>query len=128
LPGLWDEGVQDWEELETTNLEGYKITSHAIIPIAETRMSPRRGLKMFERSYQAGLITRRLFEETRELAGPKHIPNAALYLATDDPRILTDRLSALRGDDLPCIHGMWTADELRKRALTLASQLSRARG
>jgi len=121
-------------------LEGYGITCNAIIPIAETRMSPRRGGDMWDRLYRAGLITRQICEESSDPPGPEHIPAVILYLATDEAANINGQvIGASRGrvalyswpTEINGIYkdGVWTLDELVKLIpSTLARNLQTARG
>ncbi len=121
-------------------LEGYGITCNAIVPIADTRMSPRRGRAMYERLYQAGLMTRQLYEESCDPPGPEHILPIVLYLATDEAANINGQIfGASRGrvalyswpTESKGLYkeGVWTLDELVKRIpTTLAQGLQMARG
>ena len=110
-------------------LEGYGITCNAVVPIAETRMSPRRGREMWEKLYRAGLINRQIFEESCDPPGPEHIPAIILYLATDEAANINGQiLGASRGrvalyswpTEVKGIYkeGVWTLEELAHRLPT----------
>ncbi len=120
--------------------EGYGITCNSIIPIADTRMSPRRGGEIWERSYKAGLITRQIYEESSDPPGPEHIPAIVLYLATDEAAIINGQvIGASRGrvalyswpTEVKGLYkeGVWTMEELIKfMPTTLIQGLQTARG
>jgi hypothetical protein len=103
-------------------------------------MSPRRGQELWKRYYQAGLITRQLFEESCDPAGPEHITSIVLYLATDEAAYINGQIfGASRGrvalyswpTEIKGLHkdGVWTLNELRKlMPSTLAQTLPKARG
>ncbi|OGO39804.1 MAG: hypothetical protein A2147_00015, partial [Chloroflexi bacterium RBG_16_57_8] len=79
-------------------LEGYDITCNAIVPIADTRMSPKRGRETWERLFRAGLITRQICEESSNPPTPEHIPGIVLYLAADESANVNGQvLGASRG-------------------------------
>jgi NAD(P)-dependent dehydrogenase (short-subunit alcohol dehydrogenase family) len=121
-------------------LEGYGITCNAIVPIAETRMSPRRGRANWERLYQAGLITRQIFEESCDPPGPEHVPGIVLYLATDAAANINGQvLGASRGrvalyswpTEVKGLYkdGVWTLEELaRLLPGSLARDMRKAAG
>jgi NAD(P)-dependent dehydrogenase (short-subunit alcohol dehydrogenase family) len=121
-------------------LEGYGITCNAIIPIAETRMSPRRGAEMWKRLYDAGLITRQVYEESCDPPGTEHIPAAVLYLASDEAAGINGQvIGASRGrvalysrpTEIRGIYkdGVWTLDELTEvMPSTIAREMPKARG
>lgn len=121
-------------------VEGYGITCNALVPIAETRMSPRRGRANWERLYQAGLITRQIFEESSDPPGPEHVPAVVLYLATDEAAKINGQIiGASRGrvalyswsTEIKGLYkdGVWTLEELVERIpMTLAQDLQKARG
>jgi NAD(P)-dependent dehydrogenase (short-subunit alcohol dehydrogenase family) len=121
-------------------VEGYAITCNAIVPIAETRMSPRRGRAHWERLYKAGLITRQIFEESCDPPGPEHIPGIVLYLATDAAAGINGQvLGASRGrvaiyswpTETKGLYkqGVWTMEELAALVpSSLAAEVKRAAG
>jgi NAD(P)-dependent dehydrogenase (short-subunit alcohol dehydrogenase family) len=121
-------------------LEGYEITCNALVPIAETRMSPRRGRANWERLYQAGLINRQIYEESSDPPGSEHIAALVLYLATDEAANINGQiLGASRGrvalyswpTEVKGLYkeGVWTLEELVQRIpTTLAQELKKARG
>ncbi len=112
------------------SLEGYHITCNALIPIAETRMSPRSGgTAGWEKMYQAGLIPRQLFEESVDPPPPSHIPAAVMYLASDAGAHLNGQIiGASRGrvalysqpSEFKGLYkdGVWTLEELANRLPT----------
>ena len=120
--------------------DDYKITCNAIIPIADTRMSPRRGGEIWERFYKAGLITRQIFEESADPPGPEHIPAVILYLAMDEAANINGQvIGASRGrvalyswpTEIKGLYkeGVWTVEELIKLMPgTLIQELQSARG
>ncbi|MEE8414433.1 MAG: SDR family NAD(P)-dependent oxidoreductase [Dehalococcoidales bacterium] len=120
--------------------EGYGITCNSIIPIADTRMSPRRGGEIWERFYKAGLITRQIYEESSDPPGPEHIPAVVLYLATDEAAKVNGQvIGASRGrvalyswpTEVKGLYkeGVWTLEELMKSMpATLLQGLQTARG
>lgn len=120
--------------------EGYGITCNSIIPIADTRMSPRRGGEIWERFYQAGLITRQIYEESSDPPGPEHIPAVVLYLATDEAANINGQvIGASRGrvalyswpTEIKGLYkdGIWTPEELMELIpTTLIQGLQTKRG
>lgn len=125
---------------QTMAIGGYGITCNAIIPIADTRMSPRRGREGWERLYKAGLINRQIYEESCDPPGPEHIPAIVLYLSTDEAANFNGQvLGASRGrvalyswpTEIKGLYknGVWTLEELLERIpRTLALDLRTARG
>ena len=121
-------------------LDGYAITCNAVVPIADTRMSPRRGRANWERLFQAGLINRQIYEESSDPPGPEHVPALVLYLATDQAANINGQvLGASRGrvaiyswpTEIKGLYkdGVWTLEELMERMpMTLAQDLKKARG
>ncbi len=121
-------------------LEGYEITCNAIVPIAETRMSPRAGGEFFKRLYQEGLINQQLCEESCDPPGPEHIPPVVLYLATDEAVNINGQvIGASRGrvalysypSEIKGLYkdGLWTLEELVDRVpATFAQGLQRMKG
>ena len=114
-------------------LEGYQITCNSIVPLAETRMSPRRGRENYERLFQAGLIGRQIYEESCNPPGPEHIPAVVLYLATDEATNINGQvIGASRGrvalyswpTEIKGLYkdGVWTLDELVQRIPTTLAQ------
>jgi NAD(P)-dependent dehydrogenase (short-subunit alcohol dehydrogenase family) len=118
--------------------EGRHITCNALVPIAETRMSPRRG--NWKQLYDLGLITKQIYEESSDPPPPEHIPAAVMYLATDDAASINGQvIGASRGrvalyswpTEVAGIYkdGVWTLEELVKLVPgTLTRQMKRARG
>jgi NAD(P)-dependent dehydrogenase (short-subunit alcohol dehydrogenase family) len=99
------------------------ITCNSIIPIADTRMSPKRGAAGHTRQYEAGLLTEQIFRESVDPPAPEHIPAAVLYLATDEASYITGQvIGASRGrvavysrpTELKGLYkdGVWTLEEL----------------
>jgi len=125
---------------QIVELEGYGVTCNAIVPIAETRMSPRGGGEVWQRLYRAGLITRQICEDSSDPAGPEHIPAIVLYLATDQAANVNGQVfGASRGrvalyswpkeKNGLYKEGVWTLDELlRLIPTTLARDFEKARG
>ena len=125
---------------QVLEFEGYAITCNAIIPIADTRMTPRRGGDMWLKWYQAGLITRQVYEESTDPPGPEHVPAVVLYLATDEAASITGQvIGASRGrvalyswpTEIRGLYkdGVWTLEELVERMpSSLVQGLQRARG
>ena len=121
-------------------LDGYAITCNAVVPIADTRMSPRRGRANWERLFQAGLINRQIYEESSDPPGPEHVPALVLYLATDQAANINGQvLGASRGrvaiyswpTEIKGLYkdGVWTLEELMERMpMTLSQDLKKARG
>ncbi len=121
-------------------LEGYGITCNAIIPVAETRMSPRRGGDIWKRLYDAGLITKQICDESSDPPGPEHVVAAVLYLATDESSNINGQvIGASRGrvalyswpTEINGLYkdGVWTPEELIKLfPATLARNLQKRRG
>lgn len=125
---------------QTMALEGYGVTCNAIVPIADTRMTPRRGREMWTRLFQAGLINRQIYLESCDPPGPEHIPGIVLYLATDDAADINGQvLGASRGrvalyswpTEVKGIYkkGIWTLEELSEIVpATLSQDMRTARG
>ena len=121
-------------------LEGYQITCNSLVPIAETRMSPRRGSEGYKRLFQAGLMGRQVYEESCDPSGPEHIPAIVLYLATDEAVDINGQvIGASRGrvalysrpTEIRGLYkdGVWTLDELVQRIpATLAQGLPKVIG
>ncbi|OGO36501.1 MAG: hypothetical protein A2147_02885 [Chloroflexi bacterium RBG_16_57_8] len=79
-------------------LEGYKITCNAIAPIARTRLTRMGDRTMWDRSYQAGLIDRQVYEDSVNPPAPAEIPPIVCYLATDQAENVSGRVfGASRG-------------------------------
>ncbi len=122
----------------TLETEGLHITCNAIVPIAETRMSPRRG--NWQHLYELGLITKQVRDESLDPPPPEHIPAAVMYLATDEAAGINGQvIGASRGrvalyswpTEVSGIYkdGVWTLEELVKLVPgTLTRQMKRARG
>ena len=120
-------------------LEGYGITCNAVVPIADTRMSPRRDREMCERLYRAGLINKQTYEESSDPQGAEHVPAIVVYLATDHAANVNGQiLGASRGrvalyswpTEVKGLYkeGVWTVDELvRLVPTTLAQDFKTAR-
>jgi NAD(P)-dependent dehydrogenase (short-subunit alcohol dehydrogenase family) len=116
-------------------MEGYDITCNSLVPIAETRMSPRRGKDYNDRLFRAGLMGLQLYEESSNPPGPEHIPPIVLYLATDQAAGITGQVfGASRGrvalysrpKEIKGLYkdGVWTLEELERRIpMTLAQDL-----
>ena len=110
---------------QTMAVEGYHITCNALVPIADTRMTPKRGRDNWQRLYNAGLITKQIFEESCDPPGPEHIPAIVLYLATDEAANINGQvLGASRGrvalyswpTEVKGLYkdGVWTLEELTR--------------
>ncbi len=110
---------------QTMAVEGYHITCNALVPIADTRMTPKRGRDNWQRLYNAGLITKQIFEESCDPPGPEHIPAIVLYLATDEAANINGQvLGASRGrvalyswpTEVTGLYkdGVWTLEELTR--------------
>jgi NAD(P)-dependent dehydrogenase (short-subunit alcohol dehydrogenase family) len=120
-------------------LGGYDITCNAIVPIAATRIGPRKGPGS-DRAYQAGLINRQLHEESLDPPGPEHVVGPVLYLSTDQAANFNGQIiGSTRGrvavytwpTEAKGIYkdGTWTLDELVKIIpKTLAMDLRKSRG
>ena len=118
--------------------EGNHITCNAIVPIAETRMSPRRG--NWKHLYDLGLITKQIYEESSDPPPPEHIPAAVMYLASDEAAGINGQvIGASRGrvalyswpTEVAGLYkdGVWTLEELVKLVPgSLGRQMKRARG
>ncbi len=121
-------------------LEGYNVTSNTIIPIADTRMSPRHGGDMWKRLYDAGLITKQIYEESSDPPGPEHVVAAVVYLATEEAANINGQvIGASRGrvalyswpTEINGLYkeGIWTPQELVKMfPSTLSRSLQKRRG
>jgi NAD(P)-dependent dehydrogenase (short-subunit alcohol dehydrogenase family) len=106
-------------------LDGYSITCNAIAPIARTRLTRMGDRSMWDRSLQAGIIDRQIYEDSVDPAGPEQIPPIVLYLATDEAASVSGRVfGASRGrvalysepKEETGIYkeGVWTLEELVK--------------
>lgn len=125
---------------QTMAVEGYGVTCNAIVPIADTRMTPKRGREMWERLFRAGLINRQIYEESCDPPGSEHIPGIVLYLATDQAANVNGQvIGASRGrvalyswpTEIKGIYkdGVWTLEELSKVVpTTLLQEMKTARG
>lgn len=121
-------------------MEGYGITCNAIVPIADTRMSPKGGAEIWKRLYEMGLVTKQIWMESSDPGGPEHIPPIVLYLATDEAANINGQIfGASKGrvalyswpTEAKGLYkdGVWTLDELKKlMPVTLAQDLRTARG
>jgi NAD(P)-dependent dehydrogenase (short-subunit alcohol dehydrogenase family) len=107
-------------------VDDYNVTCNALVPIADTRMSPKGGAASWQRLYKAGLITRQICEESCNPPGPEHIPAVVLYLSSDEARPINGQvLGASRGrvalysqpTELKGLYkdGVWTVEELAAR-------------
>ena len=107
-------------------IDGYDITCNSLIPIADTRMSPRRGAAAHTRQYEAGLLGRQLYEESVDPPEAEHIPGIVLYLSTDEAAGVNGQvIGASRGrvalysrpKEVKGLYkdGVWTLAELVKR-------------
>ena len=65
-------------------LDGYKITCNAIAPIARTRLTRMGDRTMWDRSFQAGIIDRQIYEDSVDPPAPEEIPPIVL-LPGDGP-------------------------------------------
>ncbi len=118
--------------------EGRHITCNAIVPIAETRMSPRMG--NWQRLYDLGLITKQVRDESLDPPPPEHIPAAVMYLASDEAAGINGQvIGASRGrvalyswpTEVAGLYkdGVWTLEELvRLVPGSLTRQMKKARG
>jgi NAD(P)-dependent dehydrogenase (short-subunit alcohol dehydrogenase family) len=121
-------------------MEGYDITCNAIVPIADTRMSPKGGAEVWKRWYEMGLVTKQIYVDSSDPGGPEHIPPIVLYLATDEAAGINGQIfGASRGrvalyswpTEAKGLYkdGVWTLDELMGlMPVTLAQDLRKARG
>jgi NAD(P)-dependent dehydrogenase (short-subunit alcohol dehydrogenase family) len=121
-----------------TAMDGYDITCNTIVPIAETRMSPRGP--GWERLYRAGLVTKQIWLESSDPGGPEHIPGIVLYLASAEAANINGQIfGASRGrvalyswpTEIKGLYkdGVWTPEELAKMVpATLAQDMKTARG
>jgi NAD(P)-dependent dehydrogenase (short-subunit alcohol dehydrogenase family) len=106
-------------------LEGYRITCNAIAPIALTRLTRMGDRTMWDRSYQAGIIDRQIYEDSVTPPSPEEIPPIVLYLATDQAENVNGRVFgasrgrvALYSEPKAEVgiykQGVWTLEELIK--------------
>lgn len=119
-------------------LEGYDITCNAMVPIAATRIGPRKGGS--DRTYKMGLINRFLYEESLNAPGPEHVAGPVLFLSTDEAANFNGQIvGSTRGrvalytwpTEARGIYkdGIWTLEELVKIIpTTLALDLRKTRG
>ena len=121
-------------------MEGYDITCNAIVPIADTRMSPKGGAEVWKRLCEMGLVTKQIYLESSDPGGPEHIPPIVLYLASDEAASINGQIfGASRGriaiyswpTEAKGLYkdGVWTLEELIKlMPRTLAQEMRTARG
>ena len=104
-------------------LDGYAITCNAIAPIALTRLTRMGDRTMWDRSLQAGIIDRQIYEDSTNPAGPEQIPPIVLYLATDQAANVTGRVFGASNGRVALYsepreeagiykEGIWTLEEL----------------
>ncbi len=107
-------------------VEDYRITANVIVPIADTRMSPKGGKEAWERMYKAGQITRQILDESCDPPPPEHIPAIVMYLVTDQAANFNGQIfGASRGrvalyswpGEYKGLYkdGVWTLEELARR-------------
>ena len=125
---------------QTVAVEGYGITCNALVPIADTRMTPKRGKEHWERLYKAGLITKQIRDESCNPPGPEHIPGVVLFLASPEAGYINGQIiGASRGrvalysqpTEVKGVYkaGVWSAAELAELIpSTLAQDMRRAVG
>ena len=122
-------------------LEGYEnITCNVLVPIAETRMSPRWGGPLWKRQYDLELITRQIYEESSDPPDPEHVVAAVIYLATEEAANINGQvIGASRGrvalyswpTEINGLYkdGVWTVEELMKLfPSTLSRNIQKRRG
>jgi NAD(P)-dependent dehydrogenase (short-subunit alcohol dehydrogenase family) len=122
-------------------LSGFKnITCNAIVPIADTRMSPKRGVERWTALYKAGQITQQIFEESCNPPGPEHAAPMIVYLATEEAANITGQMIGTSRGRVALYNwptevkglykeGLWTPEELVKLVpRTFAQDLKTAKG
>jgi len=63
----------------------YGVTSNAIVPLAQTRMTMDEGvIAGFKKRVETGVWTQEHYDEVMSMPGPEFVPPAAVYLATDE--------------------------------------------
>jgi NAD(P)-dependent dehydrogenase (short-subunit alcohol dehydrogenase family) len=125
----------------TLGLKGFKnITCNSIVPIADTRRTPKRNTEMWQALYKAGQITKQIVTESCDPPGPEHTPPMIVYLATDEAADITGQMiGTSRGrvalyswpTEIKGLYkeGLWTPEELVKLVpRTLAQELKTAKG
>jgi NAD(P)-dependent dehydrogenase (short-subunit alcohol dehydrogenase family) len=125
----------------TLGLKGFNnITCNAIVPIADTRMTPKRGVDRWKALYKAGQITQQILDESCNPPGPEHTPPMIVYLATEEAANITGQMiGTSRGrvalyswpTELKGLYkeGLWTPEELVKLVpKTFAQDLKTAKG
>ena len=125
----------------TFGLKGFKnITCNSIVPIADTRRTPKRNTEMWQALFKAGQITRQIVTESCDPPGPEHTPPMIVYLATEDAANITGQMiGTSRGrvalyswpTEIKGLYkeGLWTLEELVKLVpRTLAQDLKTAKG
>jgi NAD(P)-dependent dehydrogenase (short-subunit alcohol dehydrogenase family) len=125
----------------TLGLKGFKnITCNAIVPIADTRRTPKRHKDMWESLYKAGQITQQIYVESCDPPGPEHTSPMIVYLATDEAANINGRMIGTSRGRIALYNwptevkglykdGLWTAEELVKLVpRTLAQDLKTAKG
>ncbi len=125
----------------TLGLKGLKnITCNSIVPIADTRRTPKRNTEMWQALYKAGQITKQIVTESCDPPGPEHTPPMIVYLATEDAANITGQMiGTSRGrvalyswpTEIKGLYkeGIWTPEELVKLVpRTLAQELKTAKG
>lgn len=120
-------------------LGGYNITCNAVVPIAATRIGPRKRPGS-DRTYREGLINRQLYEESQDPPGPEHVVGPVLFLSTDEAADFNGQIiGSSRGrvavytwpTEAKGVYkdGIWTVEELVKIVpKTLAMDLRKTRG
>ncbi len=101
---------------QTLMIGGYNITCNAMVPIAATRIGPRKGPNS-DRTYKEGLINRQLYEESMDPPGPEHVVGPGYsFSAPTKRRISTVRSSGLREAGWQCTPGPRNPKEYTKTA------------
>jgi len=112
----------------------YGVTSNAIVPLAQTRMTMDEGVKAgFKKRLESGMWTQEKYDEMTNMPGPEYVPPVAVYLATDEAADINGQALGCGGGrvalysepvEIKGIYkdykkdGPWTVDEIIKLAPT----------
>ena len=103
----------------------YGVTCNAYSPIAATRMNLSEGAKARRKKmYEAGLMSKKLYEELSNASSPEIVPPLLIYLCTDEASDINGQVFHIAGGEIAiaaeeeernCIRkdkGLWTVKEL----------------
>jgi NAD(P)-dependent dehydrogenase (short-subunit alcohol dehydrogenase family) len=125
----------------TLSVKGFtNITCNSIVPIADTRRSPKKNTEMWEALYKAGQITQQILEESCNPPGPEHTAPMITYLATEEAKNITGQMIGTSRGRVALYNwptetkglykeGLWTPEELAKLVpRTFGQDLKTAKG